>query len=60
MGNDHELLAKECQRLLDNVIILRVGISLGEMEAALLKAQFGADRYIRCTLPEELPTKVRP
>lgn len=58
MGNDHELLGKECQRLREKVFILGVGIGMGEIEAGLLKEQFGSDRYIHCTIPEELPQKV--
>ena len=58
MGNDHELLAKECRRLRSQVVILGVGIGMGDMEAGLLKEQFGPDRYIHCVSPEELPTKV--
>jgi len=58
MGNDHELLAKECLRLRDKVLILGIGLGMREMEAGLLKEQFGPDRYIHCALPEELPAKV--
>lgn len=58
MGNDHELLAKECKRLRDRVLILGVGLGMGELEAGLLKEQFGPDRYIHCASPEELPVKV--
>jgi hypothetical protein len=58
MGNDHELLAKECQRFRDKMLILGVGLGMGEMEAGLLKEQFGSDRYIQCALPEDLPQKV--
>ena len=58
MGNDHELLAKECRRFKDKVLTLGVGLGMGEMEAGLLKEQFGPDRYIHCALPEELPAKV--
>jgi hypothetical protein len=58
MGNDHELLASECKRLRDKVLILGVGIGMGEMEAGLLKEQFGPDRYIHCASPEELSQKV--
>ena len=48
----------QCQRLRDKVLILGVGIGMGEMEAGLLKDQFGPDSYIHCTSPEELPAKV--
>lgn len=58
MGNDHELLARECQRLRDKVLILGIGIGMGDLEAGLLKEQFGPDRYIHCASPEELPAKV--
>ena len=58
MGNDHELLASECQRLRDKKLIPGVGIGMGEMETGLLKEQFGPDRYIHCATPEELPTKM--
>ena len=58
MGNDHPLLTKECERLRDQVLILGIGIGLGEMEASLLKEQFGADRYIHCERSEELPVKI--
>jgi hypothetical protein len=58
MGNDHELLAQECKRLRDKVLILGLGIGMGDVEAGLLKEQFGADRYIHCERPEELPAKV--
>jgi hypothetical protein len=58
MGNDHELLAKECQRFRGKMLILGVGLGMGEMEAGLLKEQFGPDRYIHCTSPEDLPQKV--
>lgn len=43
MGNDYELLTKECQRLRDKFIILVVGLGIGEMEFGLLKEQFGLD-----------------
>jgi hypothetical protein len=58
MGNDHELLSRECERLRDQVLALGLGLGLGEMEAGLLKEQFGPDRYIHCASPEELPAKV--
>jgi hypothetical protein len=58
MGNDHEMLAQECQRLRNQVLILGLGLGMGEMEAGLLKEQFGPDRYIHCERPEELPAKV--
>jgi hypothetical protein len=58
MGNDQELLAKECKRLRDQVFILGLGIGMGELEVGLLKEQFGPDRYIHCASPEELPAKV--
>lgn len=58
MGNDHELLAKECRRLRDKVLILGVGLGMGQMEAGLLKEQFGPERYIHCASPEELPAKM--
>ncbi|MDP2659710.1 MAG: hypothetical protein Q8R28_03155 [Dehalococcoidia bacterium] len=58
MGNDYDLLTKECHRLRNKVIILGVGLGMGEMEAALLKAQFGPDRYVHCPLPEDLPGKI--
>lgn len=58
MGNDHELLAKECQRLRNKVLILGLGIGMGDTETGLLKEQFGHDRYIHCVSPEELPAKV--
>lgn len=40
------------------MLILGVGIGMGEMEAGLLKEQFGPDRYNHCASPEELPAKV--
>ena len=58
MGNDHEVLAQECKKLRDNVLILGLGIGMGDVEAGLLKEQFGVDRYIHCQRPEELPAKV--
>jgi hypothetical protein len=58
MGNDHELLASECKRLRDKVLVLGLGIGMGDTEAGLLKEQFGPDRYVPCTSPEELPQKV--
>jgi len=58
MGNDHELPARECKRLKDKVLILGIGIGMGEVEAGLLKKQFGPDRYIHCEQPDELLTKV--
>ncbi len=58
MGNDHELLVKECKRLRDRVLILGVDIGMGDMEAGLLREQFGSERYIHCASPEELPARV--
>jgi hypothetical protein len=58
MGNDHELLARECKRLRNSVLILGLGLGMGDTEAGLLKEQFGPDRYIHCQRPEELPDKV--
>jgi hypothetical protein len=58
MGNDYELLQNECRRLRDKVLILGLGIGMGETEAGLLRKQFGPDRYIHCALPEELPAKL--
>ncbi len=34
------------------------GIGMEEMEADLLREQFGPDRYISCKSAEELPEKV--
>ena len=45
-------------RLRDRVLILGVVIGMGEMEAGPFKEQFGADRYIHCTTPEELAEKM--
>jgi hypothetical protein len=58
MGNDHGLLAQECQRLRNRVLILGLGLGMGDLEAGLLKEQFGLDRYIHCERPEDLPAKV--
>lgn len=58
MGNDHELLARECSRLRDRVLIIGLGIGMRGPEAALLREQFGPDRYISCESSEELPEKV--
>lgn len=58
MGNDHDLLAHECKRLREKVLILGIGIGMGDVEADLLKEQFGLDRYIHCEKPEELLAKV--
>ena len=58
MGNDHELLARECRRLRDRVLVIGLGIGMEEMEADLLREQFGPDRYISCKSAEELPEKV--
>jgi hypothetical protein len=58
MGNDHELLAQECKRLRNKVLIVGLGLGMGDVEAGLLKEQFGVDRYIHCERPEELPAKV--
>jgi hypothetical protein len=58
MGNDHELLKEACQHLRNNVVILGIGLGMGEMEEELLKEQFGHDRYIHCASPEELPSKI--
>jgi hypothetical protein len=58
MGNDYELLARECKKLRHQVLILGLGLGMGDVEAGLLKEQFGPDRYIHCERPEELPAKV--
>ncbi len=58
MGNDYELLTQECRRLRDRVTILGLDLGMGDVEADLLRGQFGADRYIHCASPEELPQKV--
>ena len=58
MGNDYELLTRECQSLRNKLLILGIGLGMGETEAELLKEQFGPDRYIHCASPEELPQKI--
>ena len=54
MGNDHELLTKECKRLRDRVLIIGLGIGMEEMEADLLREQFAPDRYIFVLVSDQL------